>query len=295
MSIIERAIQKSREGKPSSARRASESKANVTDERIQQAAAIESAVRIRSVPVSVDLDACRERRVLLQGGDDGDGTAVAAYRMLRTRFLHRVRAKQWTTIAITSAGPNDGKTLTALNLACSMAREKSREIVLLDMDMRNPSVFRALGIEPKRELRDYLENGNGTNGIFVSVSSDNLLIAGSVRPTHQASELLASPRFDQLIGDLKRGTVNPIVLIDLPPVLVTDDALVIAPKIDAFLVVASEGLTGRAELTKALNVLAEFPIAGLVLNRAIETTPGYDYRYDGYVGKDEAEKEAGQD
>ncbi len=63
------------------------------------------------------------------------------------------------------------------------------------------------------------------------------------------------------------------MLIDLPPVLLTDDALVVAPKIDAMLVVASEGLTGRAELAKALHLLSEFPIAGVVLNRAAESAP----------------------
>jgi len=68
-------------------------------------------------------------------GEDGDGTAIAAYRMLRTRLLHRARARHWTSIAVTSAGPSDGKTLTVLNLALSMAREKSREIVVLDMDL----------------------------------------------------------------------------------------------------------------------------------------------------------------
>jgi len=207
---------------------------------------------------------------------------VAAYRMLRTRLLHLARTKQWTTIAVTSAGPNDGKTLTALNLAFSMAREKSREIVLLDLDMRNPSVCRTLGVQPARELRDYRALGGTAQGMFFTAGNDNLLISGSTTPTDEASELLSSPRFDQLLGDLRRGTVDPIVLIDLPPVLVTDDALVVAPKIDAILVVASEGLTSRADLTKALDLLSEFPIAGVVLNRAAETTPGYDYGYENY-------------
>jgi Mrp family chromosome partitioning ATPase len=71
-------------------------------------------------------------------------------------------------------------------------------------------------------------------------------------------------------------------------VLVTDDALVVAPKIDAFLVVASEKLTSRADLTKALELLKEFPIAGVVLNRASETTRGYDYG--GYGGKGAADQ-----
>ena len=285
MSIIERAIQKSREGKPAT-RHGTDSKVERAVGRTQQAAAIDTKARIRHAPAAVDLQMCRERRLLLQGDDENDGAAVAAYRMLRTRLLHRAKTKQWVTIAITSAGPNDGKSLTAMHLAFSMAREKSREIVLLDMDMRNPSICRTLGVEPKRQLREYLENdAGGTQGLFFSVGSDNLLIAGSTTPTEHASELLSSSQFEDLLAEIRRGTVNPIVLIDLPPVLVTDDALVVAPKIDAFLVVASEGLTARADLTKALDVLAEFPVAGVVLNRAVETAPGYDYAYDADIDK----------
>jgi Mrp family chromosome partitioning ATPase len=79
---------------------------------------------------------------------------------------------------------------------------------------------------------------------------------------------------------VKQGTVEPIILIDLPPVLLTDDALVVAPKVDAVLVVASEGLTSQSGFTKALDLLSEFRIAGVVLNRTIETVPNYNYGYD---------------
>jgi Mrp family chromosome partitioning ATPase len=119
--------------------------------------------------------------------------------------------------------------------------------------------------------------------MFFSVGSDNLLIAGGMAPTDNASELLASARFAELLRIVRDGAVNPIVIIDLPPVLLTDDALVVAPKVDAILVVASEGFTGRADLTKALQLLSEFTIAGVVLNRAVESTPGYEYGYE-YAG-----------
>ena len=294
MSIVERAMEKNQRGKLGGTRRERPAEADRAMGRAQQAAAIDPGVRIRPVGVTLDRDSCRERRLLVTGDDENDGAAVAAYRMLRTRLLHRAQTKGWVTIAVTSAGPNDGKTLTALNLAFSMAREKSREIILLDMDMRNPSVCRTLGVRPARQLRDYLELGGDTQGMFFSVGSENLLIAGSTTPTELASELLSSPRFEQLIGDLRQGTVNPIVLIDLPPVLVTDDALVVAPKIDAFLVVASEGMTNRTDLTKALDLLSEFSVAGVVLNRAAETTPGYGYGYQGYGAKGAADRQPDQ-
>src|ERR1700738_835223 len=167
MSIVEHALEKTRAaGQRARSRRVGDSAAERGPDRAEQAAAIDPAVRIVSLAVPVDWELCRERRLLLRGSTEEDGAPVAAYRMLRTRLLHRARTKGWTTIAVTSAGPNDGKTLTAINLALSMAREKSREIVLLDLDMRNPSICRTLGVAPPYELREYLEGGDQMREAF---------------------------------------------------------------------------------------------------------------------------------
>jgi Mrp family chromosome partitioning ATPase len=245
---------------------------------------------VQRTAVPIDLALCRERRILVTSESNEDRAYVAAYRMLRTRLLHRVRTANWTTVAVTSAGPSDGKTLTTINLALSLAREKTREIVLLDLDMRKPSVCRALNVRPPQELSAYLEHGGDPNTLFMTIGSDNLLIAGCITPTENASEILGGSAFQELIDFIKKSTVDPLVLIDLPPVLVTDDALVLAPKIDSLLVIASEGHTKRSDLDSALALLSEFPIAGVVLNRAGEGSTDYNYGY-GYT----AESDAGTD
>jgi protein-tyrosine kinase len=278
MSIIETALEKGRiaEKQRRPVRVGGDVRADAYSRRAETIAA---DARIAPLAVTVDSATCRDRRIFLGNSGDADESAVAAYRMLRTRLLHRAHANKWSTIAVTSAGPNDGKTLTAINLALSMSREKTREIVLFDMDMRNPSVCRTLGVHPPYELREYLEHGGNVRQLFFTVGSDNLLIAGSSSPTEHASELLSSARFDDLIGAVRQGTVDSVMLFDLPPVLLTDDALVVAPKVDAVLLVVSEGVTSRADFSKALDVLSEFKIAGIVLNRAAETAPGYEYGY----------------
>src|SRR5208282_484428 len=107
MSIVENAIEKTRanqrKGLPS--RRATDAAAERSAGRTRLAASIDPSVRIRGVPASLSIEQCRERRVLLQRTEENDGSAVAAYRMLRTRLLHRARIAKWTTIAVTSAGP----------------------------------------------------------------------------------------------------------------------------------------------------------------------------------------------
>jgi protein-tyrosine kinase len=246
-------------------------------------ATLQPHTRIHPRHVQVNREACRESRLLLSLTEDDEANgAVAAYRMLRTRILHRIRSQRWTTIGVTSTGPGDGKTVTALNLSFSLAREKNSDVVLLDLDMRNPSVCRALHVQPPRELREYFEGSSTPDDLFFSIGIDHLMIASQVAASAQASELLANTRFEELVGYIRQNSANPIVLIDLPPVCSTDDALVLAPRVDALLLVVAEGHTDRSELTRATELLSEFKLAGIVMNQSSESLSHYGYGYERY-------------
>ena len=107
-------------------------------------------------------------------------------------------------IAVTSAGPNDGKSLTSVNLVLSMAREKSRDIVLWTGYAQSERVPR-FGVRPPHDPRDYLERGGDVRELFFTVGSDNLLIAGNTGGRRCTSELLVSPRFEELLDLLRRA------------------------------------------------------------------------------------------
>jgi len=237
----------------------------------------------RQIPI--DRALAEENRVLLPNlGGAEVSSAAAGYRMLRTRFLHRLQSNHWVSLAITSPGPAEGKSLTALNLALSMARDKSCDVFLLDLDMRNPSICRYLGAQPERELVQYLSGKGSPADALFSIGVENLTLAGSVMPTDQASELVANPRLGELMGYIRSTAPNPVILIDLPPVLVTDEALLVAPRVDATVLVVSEGRTRRDSLLRAKQLLADFSFAGVILNRASDTFGadsyyGYGYRY----------------
>jgi protein-tyrosine kinase len=236
---------------------------------------------IEARELSFDPMAVRQNRLLLtaSAGDEDRG-AMAAYGMLRTRVLHRARAENWTTIGITSAAPQDGKSLTAINLALSMAREKNSLVVFLDLDMRNPSVFHTFGITPHCELHDFFsQTTRSIQDLFVSIGVENLLIAGNITSRTDSAELLASNRLEDLLDYIRKSTTSPIILIDLPPVISPEDTLVVAPRLDALLLVASEGVTTRASFRRAVELLSDFPVAGLVLNRSTEADQTYGYGY----------------
>jgi len=246
----------------------------------QPSVAVPPATQIHPTPMSVELRAAREQRVLFARSRATDRGVMAAYGMLRTRLLQRMRANRWTTIGVTSATPHDGKSLTSLNLALSLAREKNSFVVLLDLDLCKPSLSDYLGITPRVELAEFFVNkSREADDLFMSIGVENLIFAGSSRPTEHSAELLASGRLEELLQFIRKYTLNPLILIDLPPLLSPDDALVVAPRIDALLIVSSEGVTPRAELQRALALASSFPIAGLVLNRSTDMPHGYAYGY----------------
>src|SRR6185295_16963230 len=116
--------------------------------------------------------------------------------VLRTRILQRTRSNLWNTIGITSPGQGDGKSVTALNLALSLAREGNNNVFLIDLDMRNPKLCHYLGAVPPRDINDYFAGEAAPNEVLFSIGVDNLTLGGSLTSTDQASELLATGRVE---------------------------------------------------------------------------------------------------
>ena len=229
--------------------------------------------------IEISATACEQNRVLLSDSQLRDFPgADAAYRLLRSRLANRAKLKNWFSLAIASPSQSDGKSITALNLAFSIAREKQRPIYLIDLDMRNPSVCRFLGIRDIRPLPDYLAGQAKPEDVLFETSFPNLIVAGALIPAESPSELLAGTRFSELLSHIRLRSPDAFVLIDLPPVNVTDEALLIGPRVDAFLVVVSEGKTERTQLARTLSSLSEFTVAGVVVNQSSEShTTSYDH------------------
>jgi len=283
--VIERALEKLRE---TTGAKVGSRSIDVDSSRRKSAARSEArSAAIRLLPVvTPDIEAAEEKRILLPNSDGpGHERTAAAFRLVRTRLLNSMRNEGWTTLAITSPGPGEGKSLVTLNLALSIARERMSDVFLLDLDLRNPSICSCLGVCPPRELVSYF-GGDGTPaGALFSIGIDGLAIGGSTLPTEQASELVASGRLEEMFVYIRSIAASPIVLLDLPPLLVTDEALLVAPRVDAVALVVAEGRTRRDTLVRAKQLLSEFTLAGVLLNRSSERHGadkyyGYHYRED---------------
>jgi capsular exopolysaccharide synthesis family protein len=238
-------------------------------------------VRVSFPSVDYSRAAALAHRIMLPDTEVSHNERVAAsYRIIRTRLLHTIRTNNLRSLAVTSPGPGEGKSVTSMNIAVSLARDPTCSVFLLDLDMRNPSLCRYLGLQPPTELISYFAGSVDASSVLFSIGMPNLAIAGSVTSTDQASELLGSGRLEDLMDYIGSITQNPIILLDLPPVLVTDEALLIAPRVDATLMVVAEGKTRRDSLMRAQSVLAEFPSAGVVLNCSTEAVGKGGYYYD---------------
>jgi Mrp family chromosome partitioning ATPase len=235
-----------------------------------------TAVTIENLTrVPLDARTLRANRVLL----DEDSPATGVYKMLRTRVLQRMRRHGWATLAVTGTCPGEGKTLTAINLSISMARDLSTSVILVDLDLRKPAISRYLGISPRYGLTDCLQGAVDLRKAVFNPGINRLGLLLNERPFADSSEMLTSPQMATLVSQLKQGE-NRIVVFDMPPLLVADDMLAFSPLVDALLLVVAQGTTKQADLLTAKELLHDMNVVGVALNRSSESVSNaYYYGY----------------
>ncbi len=202
--------------------------------------------------------------------NDPGHEATTAYKVLRTQVLQRMAEHEWTTLAVTSPHSAEGTTLTAINLALSMAKEVNHTVLLVDLNLRSPSVHRYFDYTPEFGLRDYLLDNVSLDRILVNPEIARFVFLPGRDSITGASELLSSPRMVGLVDEMKSRYAKRIIIFDVPPVLEGDETIMFAPYIDAALLVVCEGKTRHKDLNKAMGLIGTVPILGTVLNRSPE-------------------------
>lgn len=213
----------------------------------------------------------KERRIIT-GLDQNEFTD--AYRILRTQVLQRLREKNWNSLAITSPGFNEGKTLTAINLAISLAMEVNYTVLLVDADLRHPSVHEYFGIQMEYGLSDYLTADKPLSELLIHPEGiPSFVILPGGKSLTNSAEMLNSPKMARLVEELKNRYPSRIILFDLPPLLTTADTLAFSPYVDAALLVVEEGKTQADEAKRALGLLESTNVIGTVLNKSWTNIP----------------------
>lgn len=203
-----------------------------------------------------------------------DPAVRTSYKMLRTRILQRMRANNWQSIAITSATQGDGKTLTAINLAISLAGDVNHNVCLVDLDLRHSSVAKYLGIKTRHGISDCLEGRQDLKSVLVRPNIDRLVVIPNYKMQVHSSELISSPTMRQVANELSSNPQR-IMIYDMPPLLSADDVLAFQPVTDAVLLVVAERKTTRTDTMKAFELLESANVLGTILNRSDEKTAAY--------------------
>ncbi len=203
------------------------------------------------------------------------------YRRLRQRIEELNQTREARVIAVTSPVASDGKTLTAINFAGALARARGARILLIDADLRQPTVASKLGLEcaptsglgqalqdPTAHLQDFVQSA--VDGSALSV----VLCSGSASDTY---ELLTSPRFPELLTEARRR--YDYVIVDTPPIVPVPDGGLIRRAVDGYVLVVGANSTPRKLVGEALNLLEPNSVLGLVFNRDDRPFFGYYQSY----------------
>ncbi len=207
-----------------------------------------------------------------------------SYRALRTSLLLSNLGAPPKVIMVTSALPQEGKTTTSINCAVVLA-QKGIRVLLIDADLRRPSIHKTLGMGPRSGLSNVL-TGSSTleQAITRSPILPNLNILPAGTPPPNPAELLASSNMRDVLEEL-RGQYDHIV-VDTPPTLSVTDAVVLSPRADAIVLVIRSGQTTKQALRRSRDILTQVnaKVSGVLLNAVDLSSPDYYYYYE-YQGK----------
>ncbi len=207
-----------------------------------------------------------------------NGSALAdTFRLLRTQVLHRMTEKGASTLAVCSANSGEGKSLVACNLAISLALNVDRSVLLVDLDLRRPSIGGYFGVEPPYGLGDYLKERRPLADCLLRPGIERLVLLPTLRPLQLSSEILSSPRMRSLAEELRTRYPDRIVVYDMPPLLATDDFLSFAPLIESALLVVEENKTPKPDIRRCLELIPPDKLIGSVLNKTKTGAGGYYY------------------
>jgi len=203
--------------------------------------------------------------------------AAEQYRSLRTRIKNAEHGRAVRSIIITSPNKGDGKSLTAANLALTMAQEFQQRVLLIDGDLRRPTIHRLFGIGDVPGLSEVLTGAVDVEDAVVNVAPHHLSVlpAGTV-PSHPA-ELLGSTAMRRTLDALRARFDR--ILIDMPPVAPLADVPIALALADGLLMIVRAGVTPKPAIERALAGLDAGKVLGLVLNDAGEASAAYA---DGY-------------
>jgi capsular exopolysaccharide synthesis family protein len=189
------------------------------------------------------------------------------FKLLRTHLFHRTRPGGLNAVQISGFSSGEGKSLVAVNLAISIARDARQTTLLVDVDFRNPSIPSLFGLGPETPgLKQYFLDGRPLEELLISPGIDKLTVLPAGGRIPRSTELIGSPAMEALVRELKERYFDRYVIFDTPPVAECPDPLVFSEYVDAMILVARADHTRSDAVKAAMDLVPRQKVLGIVLN-----------------------------
>jgi exopolysaccharide/PEP-CTERM locus tyrosine autokinase len=206
------------------------------------------------------------------------------FRKLRTYLLQLNVQNPPRAIMVTSATSGEGKTFVSANLAAGLSRELHAHALLVDCDLRVPSLADLFGFSDKLGLSDYLRDSRKIADLLLKTRIEKLSLLPGGNIPENPTELIGSKKMEDLVLELKSRYNDRYVIFDSTPLLATSESEVLSKLVDGIIVVVKAGVTPRETVKQAISFLEKKKILGLVLNHLEFRSPGLHSRYFGSTG-----------
>lgn len=216
---------------------------------------------------NADLDRSAKWDERLVLGASFSSQVAESFRVLRSRILHpQDGGAVCRTIMVTSVLPQEGKSFVSANLGIALAQGVDQYALLVDCDLRLPSLAGLFGISGDHGLADYLQNKGEIPALIQKTSVEKLSILASGVPPFNPAELLGSIRMQSLVAELSSRYPDRFVIFDTPPFQVASEAAVLSQVVDGVVLVVRHGVSSRLLLQKAVEDIGRNKIIGLIFN-----------------------------
>ena len=218
----------------------------------------------------------------------GNSKQVAeSIRTLRAKIFYPPSGEPPRSILVTSAIPGEGKSFVCANLGVSIAQGIEKQALLVECDMRRPSLSKLLGLSSSMGLVDYLQSGTPLEQLIQQTSMPNLSVLASGKPPKNPAELIDTPRMASLIKILEKQNPNRIIIFDSPPIQAASETDVLAKRVDKIILVIRWGYARREHAKQLVEMLGKDKVLGVVFNafemsRLESKLQGYYYGYKDY-------------
>lgn len=207
------------------------------------------------------------------------------FKTLRSRILFPAGGGEVPrTVLVTSALPKEGKSFVSANLAISMALGMEQHALLVDCDLRRPSLASLFGVDGGLGVADHLQDETPLQRLLQKTSIDKLSLLPSGKPPMNPAELLSSARMERLLRELSSRYADRIVIFDTPPTIAAAETSVLAGLVDAIVLVVREARASRDQLERTIELLGRKKLLGVVYNdhtsNLFEKSVMKGYRYD---------------